>query len=461
MSRSYTSLFVVIAILFVALNSPQVDAFGYVPRILIAQIAQYHNQTLAQNLTPLLTNAFDGYYKPTDYQFPYIGGLSAKFEQDYAIFEQLSFNPSPFNVGPKNDKNIKPRAVSQTNAPWLAAQAIMASSNVNSTVWSRAQNVASMMGLVSGFHNPLHNINLFSSEFPHGDESGSLFPIEYTSPATKYTYHTLLSAFDDVFGYKSPTSGLVYSDKEQSEAKLPNDKPFLSKIQSEAHILMEMFPASSFRPEEINIPETYTRSSINTVFKGWCGESFLLAMNAYNSFFNYPKKQSVGELLSDDQNNLLFAQFPTHFSDFDQNDITNDELTKIIEQLEQFEQFEHSSSSLNPHRIGVLNPADGAKYQVSAEQIYYFRYMSLKQIAKAGYRLSSVLAQFSNVLKEGVADHVHPGWVHAGWRAVTIIVSIFGAVFIYFLLTQMCFFVKAKNAVDQIQHDDKDSVLLS
>lgn len=395
LSKKTFSLFVIICTIIFFFTA-QTIAFGYVPRLLIAQIAKLHNTTVTDDLQDLLTVSFDGYYKSNQYTFPAPAG---DMYEDSPLLHVLAYNPTPFNLA--NDPTVIARnTLPQTNATAVGSSALLSSVFNKTLPWARAQNTLALLGFVPAVNNPTRCVNLFTENYKDGDDNGRLFAVSFTSTHTQTSYNNLHDAIDNVFGYYSPTTKLSYDGINTF------NKTVQIAVEDEAKRLMSMFPAKSFNFTDITVPPKFTRSAIKKIFETWAAEANLLGMDIYNTFFNYPKKQQFK--FSDEivQSDL----FPT---------LTQEEMDNIHELVQ---------SSYN-----ASEPVE-----ITQEQQYYFRYLLLKQIAKAGYRLSSVLSRVDTSTDNAPMDKSE--YVSRLFRAFTIVTAVVLVFILYF-----CFSFVAKS----------------
>lgn len=162
-------------------------------------------------------------------------------QQGVTAFNAWHFINFPYSLDKQNHSTV-----TAPNAAWAFLQAQQVLQSDNAQPYLKAMFLAFFIHLAGDLHQPMHCINLFSKQFPQGDDGGNSFAIHY------YGASNLHELWDDGLG----TFRHLYQDRQ-----LQSDR-----IDAFANRLMQLYPPQYFG-DKIRQTDPWT----------WAHESYQLA----------------------------------------------------------------------------------------------------------------------------------------------------------------------------------------
>jgi len=186
-----------------------------------------------ENLTPQAKNKANQLIDYLSDAYPYSSNFqTANSWADYIKQDGVrSFDSWHFYNTPYSTDDTPIEQPQQQNLIWAINQSISVLKNPNSNQFEKAFFLRFLIHLTGDAHQPLHCIDRYSKNFPHGDQGGNLFLTENKS------YHNLHSFWDDGLGLFNQRCGFSSSKSRRADClaeKIQKDYPknyFGDKIQ--------------------------------------------------------------------------------------------------------------------------------------------------------------------------------------------------------------------------------------
>lgn len=154
-------------------------AWSQQPHLIIASIA-YNNITRdTYNKVYNQSLLFKSFYP--DYSDPLSIAVWADVIKEYndTYYSTWHYIDIPYT----NHTNITVKRPSNINVVW-ALESILNSYKKHTDTWNYGLSIRLLVHLVGDIHQPFHCINLFTPEFPNGDDGGNLFDVYYGNKMT-------------------------------------------------------------------------------------------------------------------------------------------------------------------------------------------------------------------------------------------------------------------------------------
>lgn len=241
-----------VVLLLIIFSSP-VFAWNNMGHRIIGEIAYEHLNPIAQKRANQLVDYLSDAY-PYSSNFQTANSWADYIKQDgIRTFDSWHFDNKPYSIDNTPVEQPLPQ-----NLVWALNQSINIIKNPNTNQFEKAFFLRFLLHLTGDAHQPLHCIDKFSKDFPHGDQGGNLFLTENKS------YHNLHAYWDDGLGLFNQHCGFSSSKSRRADC-------LAKQIQED-------------------YPESYFGNKINDLNpQNWVDQSYLLAIDdAYHTSENKP-----------------------------------------------------------------------------------------------------------------------------------------------------------------------------
>lgn len=419
-------IFTLCAVATLALLILPTCAFNTLQRILIGEMAQQILKTEDQaginkplygtaeetlrDIEHLLKVGFYGFYEDEYFQFPNNIGLLPLVNKDAGMFEDYDKIAIPF-VYDKIAPGKRYPSIPSDNMASMLSQAIAGNTLTrnNSAIWSSAQNLMFTIGLMPQLTSTFDCVTLFDGEFE--DNYGKDFLIYYNSSVqTDHSEHIpqqqlasraagkIYTNIHDLF-HEGMDAEFITSTKLRYSTEVTKklSKSDLKIITAEAARLLEMHPADKFSEKDLYIPKTYSKTALKNFLREWTYQTYLQAVKVYhNVLLNPPMNQTrITEVLG--------AAYALENRDGEVYEVTGPRANQPL------------------------------RREISAEQAQYFKFLHLKSMVLAAYRLAHVMAVLKNQVDESAVLFAIGG-ISQYWRAAFIGLVCFIALILFVIV---------------------------